>query len=57
MKKAPKRLTSMSAAAEKSQRSRFIDKAREIACDESGHTFEKAFSKIVPPAKAPEKKR
>lgn len=33
------------------QRERFIEKARELECDESGKTFERAFAKMVPPNK------
>ena len=35
----------------KSQRERFIEKAREIEADESGKAFERAFKKIIPPAR------
>lgn len=35
-----------------SQRERFIETARKLEADESGETFELAFSKIVPPSKA-----
>lgn len=34
------------------QSERFIEKARELDVDESGETFEHAFEKIVPSAKA-----
>ena len=33
----------------KPQRQRFIDKARELGCDEDPKAFERTFSKIVPP--------
>ena len=33
------------------QKKRFIEKAREVGADESAETFEKAFTKIVPPKK------
>jgi len=42
--------------ADKKQRQRFIGKARELECDESGETFERAFKTLVPP-KRPTKKR
>jgi hypothetical protein len=32
-----------------SQRERFVETARKLEVDESGETFERAFSKIVPP--------
>ena len=35
----------------KTQAQKFIDKARELGCDESGEAFERAFKKIVPPKK------
>lgn len=31
------------------QKQRFIEKARELGCDEDPKAFEKTFSKIVPP--------
>ncbi len=34
-----------------SQSQRFIQKARELGCDEDPKAFEQAFSKIVPPKK------
>jgi len=36
---------------EKPQRERFIDTAREIEADESGKAFDRAFGKVVKPAK------
>ena len=33
------------------QNSRFIEKARELGCDEDPKAFERTFSKIVPPKK------
>jgi hypothetical protein len=35
----------------KSQHQRFIETARELGCDEDPKSFERAFSKIVPPKK------
>lgn len=44
-----------------SQSKKFIEKARELGCDEDPQTFERNFSKIVPPKKPappkPEKKK
>lgn len=37
---------------EKPQHERFKEAARELGADESGEKFERAFGKIVPPAKA-----
>jgi hypothetical protein len=34
--------------AEKSQRERFIETARQLEADETGEAFERAFRKIVP---------
>jgi hypothetical protein len=34
-----------------SQSKKFIEKARELGCDEDPQTFERNFSKIVPPKK------
>ncbi|HXM18335.1 MAG TPA: hypothetical protein VN934_05940 [Candidatus Tumulicola sp.] len=34
------------------QARRFIDKAKELGCDESGESFEQAFKKIVPPKRS-----
>ena len=34
---------------DKTQKKRFIEKARELEADESGETFERAFKTIVPP--------
>ena len=46
---------------DKTQKQRFIDKARELGCDEDPKAFERTFSKIVPPKKPappkPEKKK
>lgn len=41
---------------EKPQHERFKETAREHGTDESGKEFERAFGKIVPPAK-PEKRK
>lgn len=35
------------------QSKRFIESARELGADETGEEFNRAFSKIVPPKKAP----
>lgn len=40
-----------SAKPEKSQKERFIEKARELEADESGEAFERALRKIAPPKK------
>ncbi len=40
----------------KKQREAFVNKAREIECNEDPEVFEKAFKKIVQPKKQPEKK-
>jgi hypothetical protein len=44
----------------KGQSQLFIDKARELGCDEDPRSFERTFSKIVPPKTSappkPEKK-
>jgi hypothetical protein len=37
----------------KSQKERFIEKAREIEADESSEAFERAFRTIVPPRNPP----
>jgi hypothetical protein len=37
---------------ERPQRERFIEAAREVAVDESGEEFERAFREIVPPKRA-----
>ena len=34
---------------DKEQSKRFIEKARELEADETGETFERAFTKIIPP--------
>jgi hypothetical protein len=36
---------------DKNQSQRFIDKARELGCDEDPKAFERTFSKVVPPKK------
>jgi hypothetical protein len=40
----------------KAQHARFKEAAREHGADESGEKFERAFGKIVPPAKPKEKR-
>jgi hypothetical protein len=46
---------------QKEQSKKFVQKARELGCDEDPKAFERAFSKIVPPKKPappkPEKKK
>lgn len=37
----------------KAQHDRFVSTARELGCDETGETFEKAFSVIVPEKRPP----
>ncbi len=49
MKQNPKRLGNKTKP--DNQRARFITKARELECDESGKPFESAFKRIVPPKK------
>lgn len=39
------------------QSQRFIEKARELSCDEDPKAFERMFSKIVPPKKPRRAKR
>ena len=36
------------------QRQRFIEAAKDVEADETEESFEKAFGKLVPPAKHPE---
>ena len=36
---------------DKEQSKRFIEKARELEADESDEAFERAFKKIIPPAR------
>jgi hypothetical protein len=38
----------------KTQYGRFVETARNLGCDESKETFERAFTKIVPPKHAKE---
>ncbi len=38
---------------DKTQKERFIEKAREVESDEPGEEFEKALKKIVPPRRQP----
>jgi hypothetical protein len=42
---------------EKSQKEKFIEKARELGCDEDPKAFEDAFSKVVPPKRPNAKAR
>jgi hypothetical protein len=50
-------VTPLKAKSDHKQSQRFIEKARELGCDEDPSAFERAFSKIVPPKKpAPPKK-
>ncbi len=37
---------------EKTQKERFIEKARELEADETGETFERAFKRIAPEKKS-----
>ncbi len=36
---------------DKQQYERFVETARKIGCDESEEAFERAFEKIIPPAR------
>ena len=54
-------MTKARAKGDDSQNKRFIEKARELGCDEDPKAFERAFSKVAPPKKPksqakPEKK-
>ena len=42
--------------AQTDQSKRFVEKARELGCDEDPNAFERTFSKIVPPKKPQPKK-
>lgn len=46
-----KREEKLSKTKSQPQRQRFIETAKEVEADESGEAFERAFGKIVPPAK------
>lgn len=39
------------------QRNRFIETARELGCDESGESFDRALDRILPPRKPGEPAR
>jgi hypothetical protein len=48
MRKEPKARGPTKQEAEKPQKQRFIEAARKVEADESGETFERALSKILP---------
>ena len=48
----PKRKQPDASALEQS--SRFVDKARELGCDEDPKAFDRVFARVVPPNRPPE---